>query len=195
MSIQSDVQEKWLLYQLKVKKDPLAYGKLYDLYAPKIYRFIYFKVSSVVDAEDLTAEVFLKTWEHINSGKEVKKFAGLLYRVARNKVIDFYRHRQVAGEIPIDELMLKKLSDEGSMVKNLETLNEAETVIKSLRVLKDEYREVLTLRFVDELSLGEIAEILGKSQVNTRVLLHRALNTLKKVMEEKNKNLNVSIKN
>ncbi|MCX6779081.1 MAG: RNA polymerase sigma factor [Candidatus Magasanikbacteria bacterium] len=180
---------------MKVKKDPLAYGKLYDLYAPKIYRFIYFKVSSVADAEDLTAEVFLKTWEHINSGKEVKKFAGLLYRVARNKVIDFYRHRQVAGEIPIDELMLKKLSDEGTMVKNLETLNEAETVIKSLRVLKDEYREVLTLRFVDELSLGEIAEILAKSQVNTRVLLHRALNTLKKVMEEKNTNQNVSTKN
>ncbi len=185
MSIQSQLQEKWLLYQLKVKKDPAAYGRLYDLYAAKIYRFIYFKVSSVADAEDLTAEVFLKTWEHINSGKEVKKFAGLLYRIARNKVIDFYRHRQAAGETPIDELMLKKISDEGTMAKNLETLNEAEMVIKSLRILKDEYREVLTLRYVDELSMGEIAEILGKSQVNARVLLHRALKTLKKVVGEK----------
>ncbi|HPV70470.1 MAG TPA: RNA polymerase sigma factor [Candidatus Magasanikbacteria bacterium] len=188
MSIQSELQEKWLLYQLKVKKDPQAFGRLYDLYASKIYRFIYFKVSSVADAEDLTAEVFLKTWEHISTGKEVKKFAALLYRIARNKVIDFYRHRQVAGETPIDELMLKKLSDEGNMAKNLETLNEAESIIKSLRNLKDEYREALTLRFVDELSVGEIAEILGKTPVNTRVLLHRALNTLKKVVDEKNKN-------
>lgn len=185
MSIQSQLQEKWLLYQLKVKKDPQAFGRLYDLYAAKIYRFIYFKISSVADAEDLTAEVFLKTWEHINSGKEVKKFAALLYRIARNKVIDFYRHRQAAGEMPIDEMLLKQLSDEGKMIKNLETLNEAQAVIKSLRILKDEYREVLTLRYVDELSMGEIAEILGKTQVNTRVLLHRALNTLKKVMEEK----------
>ena len=185
MSIQSQLKEKWLLYELKVKKDPAAYGKLYDLYAEKIYRFIYFKVSSVADAEDLTAEVFLKTWEHINSGKEVRKFAGLLYRIARNKVVDFYRHRQVAGETQIDEMMLKQLSDEGGAAERLTTLNEAEAVIKNLKKLKDEYREVLTLRYVDELTLGEIAEILGKSQVNARVLLHRALKTLKKVMEDK----------
>lgn len=185
MSVNTQLQEKWLLYEVKVKRNPEAFGKLYDLYAPKIYRFIYFKVSSVADAEDLTAEVFLKTWEHINSGKDVKKFAGLLYRVARNKVIDFYRHRAVAGEAPLDDLLLKKLSDEGKMVRKMEAKNEMEELVKSLRVLKDEYREVLTLRFIDELSVGEIAEILNKSQVGARVLLHRALKTLKKVMEEK----------
>ena len=108
-----------------------------------------------------------------------------LYKIAYNKVIDFYRHRAVAGETPIDDLLLKKLSDEGTAVKKMETQNEMEELIKSLRVLKDEYREALTLRFIDELSVGEIAEILNKSQVGARVLLHRALKTLKKVMEDK----------
>jgi len=181
MSVKSQIKEKWLLYRLEVKKDPEAFGELYDLYAPRIYRFIYFKISSGPDAEDITAEVFLKVWEHIRNGREVRKFAGLLYKVARNKVIDFYRDRKVKVEA-LDENMLEQLSDLGAVQKNLEARDELQNLIKSLRLLKDEYREAITLRFIDGLSIGEIAEILNKTQINTRVLLHRAQKTLKKIL-------------
>jgi len=184
MSVESQIKEKWLLYQLVSKKDSNAFGELYDMYAPRIYRFIYFKVSSVSDAEDLTAEVFLKTWEYVSEGKEVKHFAGLLYRIARNRVIDFYRHRSTQPTQEIDETILEKISDQGMAAKKMQEANEVQGVIKNLQKLKDEYREVITLRFIDELSMGEIAEILQKSQISVRVLLHRALKTLKKVSEK-----------
>ncbi|MBI5731810.1 MAG: RNA polymerase sigma factor [Candidatus Magasanikbacteria bacterium] len=186
MTIKKQLQEKWLLFQLETKKEPEAFGKLYDLYAEKIYRFIYFKVSSQADAEDLTAEVFLKVWEHIANGKEVRKFAGLLYRTARNKVIDFYRQRKTEKEQHFDETLLGQLSDNGTEAAKREEASELETIIKNLKTLKDEYREALTLRYIDELSVSEIAEIIGKSQIATRVLLHRALKTLKKMTENQN---------
>jgi RNA polymerase sigma-70 factor (ECF subfamily) len=186
MKAQIKIQEKWLLYQVIEKKDPEAYGKLYDLLSERIYRFIYFKVSSSVDAEDLTADVFLKAWQHINEGKEVRNFSGLLYTIARNNVIDLYRRRSNQPEESIDEILLNKLSDAGTAVTELEKTHEATLMIQRLKQLKNEYREALTLRYVDELSMGEISAILGKSNVSSRVLVHRALNALRKIIEKEN---------
>lgn len=179
------LKEKWLLYQLKTKLDPEAYGQLYDLYSTRIYRFIYFKVSSAVDAEDLTAEVFLKAWEYLKNRREIENFSGLLYKIARNLVIDFYRHRAGGKEESADLIFFERLSDAGAAVKKLENAQEAESIIKCLRLLKEEYREVLTLRYIDDLDIGEIAKILGKSQIGARVLIHRALKTLRKILENK----------
>lgn len=186
------LKEKWLLYQLKTKLDPEAFGQLYDFYAARIYRFIYFKVSSSIEAEDLTAEVFLKTWEYIKNRREIENFGGLLYKIARNLVIDFYRHKALK-EQNIDLIFFERLSDAGAAVEKLDTAQEALSIIKSLRLLKEEYREVLTLRYIDDLDIGEMAEILGKSRIGVRVLIHRALKTLRKVLagttEERNKKI------
>lgn len=177
------LREKWLLYQLKTKRDPEVYGELYDLYVTRIYRFIYFKVSSSSDAEDLTAEVFLKTWEYLKERREIESFGGLLYKIARNLVIDFYRRRSLK-EVGLEQVFAERLSDGGATVEKLINANEALTIINNLRLLKEEYREVLTLRFIDGLDVGEAAEILGKSQIGIRVLTHRALKTLRKLIEK-----------
>lgn len=180
------LKEKWLLYRLKIKRDPDAYAEIYDLYAPRIYRFIYFKVPSSLDAEDLTAEVFLKVWQFVNEKGEIEKLGGLLYKIARNLVIDFYRKRkkqEIAIE-DVDEVYLQRLSDAGQAVEKMALKSEAQEILKSLRLLKEEYREVLTLRYIDGLDHSEIAAILGKSYLNTRVLNHRALKTLRKILEQ-----------
>lgn len=177
------LKEKWLLYQLKTRHEPEIYGQLYDLYAPKIYRFIYFKVSSSLDAEDLTAEVFLKAWEYVNKNKEIEKFGGLLYKIARNLVIDFYRKKSTHEE-NLDETFLQKISDAGTAVEKMAVKSDTQNIMKGLRLLKEEYREVLTLRYIDELDAGEIAEILNKSSINVRVLIHRALKTLRKIIDQ-----------
>ncbi len=182
------LKEKWLLYQLKTKQDPEAYGKLYDFYAPRIYRFIYFKVSSSLDAEDLTAEVFLKAWEYLkkNQEKGVEKFGGLLYKIARNLVVDFYRKKPIKETSSIEEFYLEKISDAGVAAEKMEKADEVRGMIKHLKLLKEDYREVLTLRYIDGLDAGEIAGILGKSSINVRVLTHRALKTLRKILENQN---------
>lgn len=175
------LQEKFLLYRIRAKKDPEAFGKVYDLYAPRIYRFVYFKVSSEEEAQDITADVFLKAWQYLldRNGQEVRHLSALLYRIARNRVIDFYRQRAARGEVeslaPNDEI----LEDTRDQFGKLDAKLDVEALAPALRSLKDEYREVLVMKYIDELENDEIAEALGKTQGNVRVLLHRAMNSLR----------------
>jgi len=182
-SMSVDLKEKWLLYQLKRTRDPELFGKLYDMYAPRLYRFVYFKVSSAHDAEDLTAEIFLKAWEYVNGQKKIESFSGFLYSIARRVIIDFYRHRAAGREDSIEEDMLERASDKGETAKMMSESQDARVMLEHLQQLKEEYREVLTLRYVDELEIREVAAILGKSQLNVRVITHRALAALKRIVE------------
>lgn len=179
------LKEKYLLYKVRANKDAESYGKLYDLYVEKIYRFILFKVSSVEIAEDLTSEVFLKTWEYINkTDKRVANLNALFYRVARNVVIDHYRAKKNES-YDADDQLLENIMDKRNFVEELEIKMSIENLQQDLRKLKDGYREVLLLRFVEEYSIKEIAEILDKSTGNVRVLLHRAIEALKEITSQK----------
>ena len=178
------LQEKFYLYKVRFNKDAEAFGHLYDLYIDKIFRFIFFKVSSREQAEDLTSEVFLKTWEYLTKPDvKVDNFNALIYRIARNAVIDYYRARR-QDYLDEDEEVMESIQDARSLETDLNTQLEFETVEKHLAKLKDAYREVLLLKYIEELSVGEIAKIIGKSSANVRVLIHRATNALKELAGE-----------
>jgi RNA polymerase sigma-70 factor (ECF subfamily) len=89
--------------------------------------------------------------------------------------VDHFRLKKTKSEAVLEDEVLENLSDENKTVYNLEVGNEMKNILGALRSLKDEYREVIIMHFIDELSIGEIAEVLGKSNGNVRVLLHRAL--------------------
>ena len=177
----SSISENLLVYKLKAHKDPEAFAALYDIYAKRIYRFVYFKVSSREEAEDLTSEVFLKAWNFINENKELKSFSGLLYKIARNSIIDLYRSKSARTETIFLSSLPEGMEpgDDGKNERELNAGLEAEDLIKAIKKLKLEYQEVLTLRYVDELQIDEIAEITGKGSIAVRVTLHRALKKLK----------------
>ena len=179
----SSIKEKLLLYRLQTKHDPEAFTELYDLYIKRIYRFVYFKVSSKEEAEDITSEVFLKAWNYIinNSEKEIKSFSGLLYKLARNAIIDMYRRRSTQPQTVVSDEI--EIGDSGKWYAELNTNLEAKQILQALKKLKQEYQEVLTLRFVDELDIDEIAEIVGKGEIAVRVTLHRALKKLKEMLK------------
>lgn len=179
------LQEKFLLYRIRAKKDPEAFGKVYDLYAPKIYRFVYFKVSSKEEAQDITAEVFLKAWQYLldPKGQEVRHLSALLYRIARNNVIDFYRQRAARGETTAIDPNDQTIADTREQFKKLDAKLDVEALAPALRSLKDEYREVLVMKYIDQLETNEIAEALDKTPGNVRVLLHRAMSSLKKLTQ------------
>ncbi|MCX6740480.1 MAG: RNA polymerase sigma factor [Candidatus Parcubacteria bacterium] len=183
------ITEKYLLFKAR-NKDPEAYSKIYDLYVDKIYRFVFFKINSKEEAQDLTSEVFLKTWEYIISGKEISNLNAYLYKVARNLVIDYYRkaaHKGVSldaldsgGEnLRVDNIMITQGQDE------LDSKIQLEKIQDKLQGLKDDYREIIILRYVDGLSIGEIAEIVEKKNGAVRVILYRATNALRELMGEK----------
>ncbi len=180
------INEKLWLLKVSTKKDPEAFGKLYDAYIEKIYRFVYFKVSSREEAEDITSETFLKAWGYLienGNSKEVKNFAGFIYRVARNLIIDFYRKRGARQEVNLDPEMEIAIDDK--RFNQVAVNQELEKVLKTLKKLKQEYQEIVLLKYVEEMSVGEIAEILGKSNLNVRVTLHRAGKKLKELYGEK----------
>lgn len=187
------LKEQYLFLKLRATRDPEVFGKLYDIYVDQIYRFIYFKVGRKEEAEDLTGDVFLKTWQYINEmGSEViDNLRAFLYQTARNAVIDFYRSRDQREFVALpeedDEKPTMEIVDEKQdLVEKIELASDLEEVKKALQKIREEYREVIILRFVEEMSVKETAEILGKSEGAVRVLLHRAVAALKEEAAQKN---------
>lgn len=183
-------KEKKILQEIREGKRQ-AFGRVFDEFAPKIYRFVYFKVNSREKAQDLTSEAFLKSWQYLNEGKKVDNLQALLYQIARNLVIDSYRQKSRS-----DILMSDLKNNQTDSSPNLEEAIEGENgdptgaisaqqdLKKALARIKDEYREVVVLHHLEELSVREIAHILGKSEGSVRVLAHRALKELKRALKE-----------
>jgi RNA polymerase sigma-70 factor (ECF subfamily) len=189
------LKEQYLFLKLRATRDPEVFGELYDIYVDQIYRFIYFKVARREEAEDLTGDVFLKTWQYINDmGSEViDNLRAFLYQTARNAVIDFYRTRDRREIVSLpqgqedknEKLTMEIMDEKQDLVEKVELASDIEEVKKALQKIKEEYREVIILRFIEELSVKETAEILGKSEGAVRVLLHRAVAALKEEATQK----------
>lgn len=188
--MRSRLKEKFLLFRIRAKKDPEAFGEIYDSYVKQIYRFIYFKVPSAEQAEDLTSETFLKAWHYLKEKRDVPNLQALLYSVARTVVIDWYRAAAAErGNVSLDEPTGMEVADGGSdkLQHEVEVRFDTTLVLEKLRGLKDEYREVVILKYLDELTTGEIAEVLGKTPANVRVLVHRATKALTDAMGNESK--------
>jgi RNA polymerase sigma-70 factor (ECF subfamily) len=176
-------KEKELL--LKVSSgDKEAFGQLYDFYAPKIFRFVRLKVGSQALAEDLSSESFLRAWEYLRrEEKEVEdSFQALLYKIARNLIVDHYK-RKSSQEIFLEDDFMDFLLKEPAR-DEIASKEEAEELHKALVYMKEEYQSVIIWYYIDELSVPEIAKILDKSQGATRVLIHRALKSLRNALEK-----------
>lgn len=182
----SRVSRKVLQWQLQTK-DPDVFGRFYDLYVQRVYRFIYFKVSSAEEAEDLTAETFLRVWQYLLDGKKIEHLNAFIYQAARNVVIDWYRKRASSRMIDLEDGELEAVPDAGRSPEAETALRlDAERLEQHLRKLKEEYREIIVLKYLDGLTNDEIAKVLGKSRGNVRVLAHRALSTLRQLIEKDN---------
>ncbi len=172
------IKEKILLNKIK-SGDEQAFGELYDLYVDKIYRFIYFKVSRTEEAEDLTSEVFLRLWQYIRDGVAIDNVRAFLYRISRNVVIDFYRKNYGKETLSLEDHDVIDNLRADNLIDKIDLQVHFKKIMEKLDTLKEEYREVILLRYVEEYSIAEIAEITGKTKGAVRVLIHRALEKLK----------------
>lgn len=185
IAIMFSLLESYHVYRVRSAQDEQAFARLYDAYVEAIYRFVYVKLSSKEQAEDVTAEVFLKLWQALQRGQEVRHVRGLLYKIARNLIIDVYRKRGAAPETASvtfseDETSsdTETLSDRGTGSRGIEAKADLALLLDQIAQLKDDYQDVLTLRLMDDLSFQDIAEILTKDVGAVRVLYHRALKAL-----------------
>lgn len=149
----------------------------YDAYSSDIYRFCLLKVSSREVAEDITQEVFMRFWQGIREGTEFRNARALLYTIARNLVIDWYRKKK---ETSLDVLEEQGIDFAGDDVKRITEHAEHQEVMRAIETLDGPAKEVLILRFVDGLSPRDIAELSGETANAISVRINRAI---KKVQE------------
>lgn len=178
-------QEKEILKKIK-NGDNEAFGELYDFYAPRVYRFVRLKVDSQETAQDVTSEAFLKIWQHLQEQKKIReRFQALLYKIARNLVVDFYRSKSIQEILIEDNLEeFSEAEDEETSDKLVIRQEEMVEVKKALIQVHPNYQDVIVWYYLDELTIPEIAEILEKNEGTVRVLIHRAVKSLRNVMEE-----------
>jgi RNA polymerase sigma-70 factor (ECF subfamily) len=171
------------LVQRAKNGDVEAYGQLYERHAPQVFRFLYAHLQNRLDAEDLTGEVFMRAWRSLDGYRERGlPFTAFLFRVARNLVIDQYRRKQFSTlEVELsDDHPDDRLADPAEVAQRLIDQGELQ---KKLALLREEYRAVLVMRFLSDLSPEETAQAMRKSVGAVRVLQHRALLALRKLIE------------
>ncbi len=176
-----DLTEEELLAKA-VDLDEAALSELYDRYELKIYSYIYRRTSDQTLCEDLTAQVFLKMLEAIHNEKAWhSSFSGWLYRIAHNLVIDHYRSRDRQKQISLDEA--PNMPDAGnSPLRAAEIQLDTEYLQSAIRRLTDEQAQVISLRFIEGYSFGEIAAMMEKTEGAVKALQHRAVATLRQLL-------------
>jgi RNA polymerase sigma-70 factor (ECF subfamily) len=163
------------------KTDSSAFGELYERYYPRVYRYVYHRVGNPIDAEDLTAVVFMKVLEALPSYKAGRSgFAPWLFRISRNSVVDHYRRGR--SHLPLDGV--DRHSTHGDPVTHAVDVERAEELSRLVQHLSPEQREVVLLRYAGELSFTEISSVLGKKEPAVRMLLHRGLRKLKAAIDD-----------
>ncbi len=175
-----EVDERTLVRRA-IARDRDACGALYDRHVVRVYRHIYYMVGNPTEAEDLTAQAFLQAWLAVDRYQmRGAPFASWLLRIAHNLGVSYLRSRKESAQLP------ETLVDHTRQRNPEEVLQqkmEGERVRQAILKLRDEQRQVIMLRFVEDLDYREVAEILGKSVAAVRVIQHRALNALRKQMQ------------
>jgi len=154
----------------------------YDLYADAIFRYCYLRVYDRQLAEDLTQEVFIKTWTYLASGKTIENIRAFLYKVAVNKIIDNRRKKSVIWSDDIEKKQIPEILD--MTEKKLVDQIEINTILKKLDLLEEKYKDIIILRYVDDLSPTEIAKILDISPNVVSVRLNYAVKKFKKIVHK-----------
>jgi len=166
--------------------DRAAFGYLVSVFHEEIFRMVYFRTRSEVDAEDLTQDIFIQAFKGVKRLKEVDRFRPWLFSIAINRVRDFYRKKRFLffTGTPGEEGSLKMEHQEGETdaepLRNVEKKDFWNQIGGFLKKLSRLEKEVFVMRFLDQLTLKEIAEILGKGESTVKTHLYRALRKFKK---------------
>jgi RNA polymerase sigma-70 factor (ECF subfamily) len=177
-----DREEEKRLVERAIRRDQGAFADLYDRHVVRVYRHIYYLVSDAREAEDLTAQTFLKAWEAVDRYKERgAPFVAWLLRISHNLTISFLRSKRDHSELDEGYVDNKRA---GNPEESLEQVTDESSVRDAVLRLREEQRQVIMLRFVEELDYREVAAMIGKSVPAVRVIQHRALGNLRKLMQQ-----------
>jgi RNA polymerase sigma-70 factor, ECF subfamily len=164
---------------LAALEDPAAFGRLYDRYVQPIYRYVYSRVGSTHEAEDITSQTFMTAYESLPRYRERGYFSAWLFRIAQSKMNDHFRRSRREVGLEAAERIIQREDALGALIQD-EELSRLRSLIKELN---DDERELIRLRYVADLSFVEMAELLGKREDAVKKSFYRLLERLKGQME------------
>ncbi len=163
--------------------DEEAFTRLYDLHHDRIYRYVYYRVRQAEDAEDLVQKVFLQAWRGLGRYRRTATpFLGWLYTIAHNVTVSFYRAQKPVGDLQHD---VPDLAGEADLDRAVDDRFEQGQLLRAIMRLRPDQQQVINMRFLGDLDYREIAATLGKSEGNVRVIQHRALQELRRLLGTK----------
>ncbi|NIX54977.1 MAG: sigma-70 family RNA polymerase sigma factor [candidate division Zixibacteria bacterium] len=177
-------QEETLVKQAQQNIE--AFRELYNYYFPKIYAYVSYRLGRVQDTEDLVADIFLTAVQKLDQyeWRGSGSFTGWLFRIAHNRVSDFYRHRENKQET----LPLAALPDlEADTDHPIDTILQKEKfdhLRRLINTLSPRRQEIITLKFFAGLRNQEIAHLLGLNERTIAAHLCRGLADLQRKYEE-----------
>lgn len=174
------VNEEYIVQQA-VDGNQAAFTQLYDIYFDRIYRYIYVRLRRQDEAQDLTQEVFIKALKAIESYKVGKTpFAAWLFRIAHNQVIDHVRKYKKGIEMSLDEAPPSVGAEDPVAI--IEQRFEVAELNAAIMALSPAQQEVISLRFIAELPIADVARILSKSEGTVKALQFNATISLRKLL-------------
>ena len=173
------MQDEESLVRRAKQHDQEAFAQLYEQYFDKIYRYVILRIGNDAEAEDMTQQVFLNALQSISSFRwKGIPFSAWLFRIAHNKVVDYLR-RKKGTIVPLDESLA---SNDRNTQLVVEHRQDVEQLLLATKKLTGAQREVISLRFASELSIAEVARIMGKSEGAVKALQHSAIVALRKTL-------------
>lgn len=162
--------------------------RAFEDYNDALFRHAQLRISNRERALDLVHDTYTKVWTYVRGGHEIENFRPFLYKVLNNLIVDEYRKRKEASldaileQEGVDEGIFDELSE--STVESLAATLDGKKAFQELEKLPDEYREVIILRYVDELGPKEISELIEESENVVSVRIHRGLKMLRTMIEQ-----------
>jgi len=165
------------LIQAAQEGDRSAFARIYEMHAGRVYRYLLRHLGNSADAEDVTAEVFVAAMRALHSYRaKGSPLIAWLLRIAHNKSVNYLKKITRRREVPIlDNIAVSDDLEENLLKKAM--LSETSQAMKSLTALQ---REVLILRFGEDLSLAETAKVMNRSVRAVKFLQYSALRALRR---------------
>ncbi|MCP1492102.1 RNA polymerase sigma factor SigW [Peribacillus frigoritolerans] len=170
-----------------IKGDHNAFGEIVEIYKDKVFQICFRMLGNRQEAEDLAQEAFVRAYVNIRSFNITMKFSTWLYRIATNLCIDrlrkkkpdYYLDAEVAGTEGLN-MYSQIASDMAKPEEEVESLELQETIQVEIMKLPEKYRSVIVLKYIEELSLKEISEILDLPVGTVKTRIHRGREALRK---------------
>ncbi len=173
-----------LLKGIHGQKTSKNFMDAYERFADAIYKYCYFRLSSKEQAEEITQETFLHTWQYLLDGGRILNIRPFLYKTAHNLVVNEYARRSRKKESSLEDLHEQgfDLPDGQIAYKQVEDRMECRRMLKLLDSFDPAYQEVMTMRYIDDLSPKEIALICNETENTISIRLHRGLKKIRSAL-------------